>query len=514
MSNSLFTKYRTPAIIVCVVLLAGAFVYYRSLGGGPPTQEGARPLAVRVAKAKIDTVPVYFNALGTVTPPRTVTVKSRVDGELIGLHFEEGQKVREGQLLAEIDPRPFEVQKTQALGNLAKNEALLKDATLDLERYRKLIKERSISQQQLQSQEALVGQYVGSVTADKASVADAELQLTYSRITAPVTGRVGLRKVDVGNIIRASDSDGIVVITQMQPMDVVFTLVEKQIPDVVEAMRRDSRLLVEAWGQDSTKKLAAGYLASMDNQIDTSTGTVKAKAVFDNEDELLFPNQFVNIRLRVKQLDNVLTIPSSAVQRNNKGFFVYVVEDGKTRMQELELGYATDRISVVGSGLQTGDIVVTDGVDRLREGSPVSFRQRRANGTKPVAADGKVPEKAGAAPSSGISSGTKNTPAADAAETTAEPSRGAHNGTNGEDAASQSGESRVLPPADGKPSPAGNGGTVPAVGNATISIKETPPVQGGNRFTESMGAVARNCSLHVSGRYEELSPRQAPVPAP
>ena len=507
MSNSFFTKYRTPAIIVCVVLLLGAALYYfRVVRGTPPPQEGVRPLAVRVAKAKTGTVPVYFNALGTVTPPRTVTVKSRVDGELIALHFREGQKVREGQMLAEIDPRPFEVQKARALGNLAKDEALLKDANLDLERYRKLIKERSISQQQLQSQEALVGQYVGAVTADKAAVADAELQLTYSRITAPVTGRVGLRKVDVGNIVRASDSDGIVVITQMQPMDVVFTLVEKQIPDVVEAMRRDGRLLVEAWGQDNTKKLASGRLVSLDNQIDTSTGTVKAKAMFDNEDELLFPNQFVNVRLRVKQLENVLTIPSSAVQRNNKGFFVYVVEDGKTRMQELELGYATDRNTVVGNGLQSGDIVVTDGVDRLREGSPVTFRQgRSSNGTKSLTPDGAAPVKAESAPTPANPSGTAN-----ATDTGSRPSfQEGKNGTGkAEKPDSRNAESAATVPASSNGTvPARTGGIVPATANGTVSMS-------GSRPGADTVAKERNCSLHASGREEDASIRQAPFAAP
>ena len=381
MNSTFFSRIRIPLIIVCVLLLLGGFIYYRRIQAQAPPREGARPLAVRVATVRSETVPVYFTAIGTVTPPRTVMVKSRVDGELIALHFDEGQKVLEGQLLAEIDPRPFEVQKAQALGNLARDEALLKDAQLDFERYKKLIRERSISQQQLQSQESLVGQYEGAVAADRAAVADADLQLTYSRVTAPVTGRVGLSKVDVGNIIRSSDSEGIVVITQMQPMDVVFTLVEKQIPDVAEAMRREGRLQVEAWGQDNTKKLATGYLLRLDNQIDTSTGTVKAKAVFDNEDDALFPNQFVNVRLKVRELANVPVIPSSAVQRNNNGFFVYVGENGETRMQELETGYATDRITVVDSGLQLGEIVVTDGIDRLREGSKVTFRQRQANAT-------------------------------------------------------------------------------------------------------------------------------------
>lgn len=394
--NVKLTKKRRPGLLVpilAVLVLAGvAFgVYKYVFDTGPKGPPPVKPLTVKARKARQDTVSVYIHALGNVTPPRTVTVRSRVDGELVALHFTEGRRVKEGELLAEIDPRPFEVQKAQAEGALARDEALLKDATLDLERYRKLIRERSVSQQQVQAQEALVGQYQGAVISDKAAVADAELQLTYSRITAPVTGRVGLRRVDVGNIIRSSDTDGIVVITQMQPMEIVFTLVEKQIPDVLAGMRR-GRLEVEAWGQDNTKLLATGTLKSLDNQIDTATGTVKAKAEFGNADETLFPNQFVNIRLRVSELADVLTIPTSAVQRNVNGFFVYVVEDGKTRMQEIQSSYATDLVTVVSRGLQPGDMVVTDGVDRLRQGSRVTVWRPSGNGTEPgKAEDGPLP---------------------------------------------------------------------------------------------------------------------------
>lgn len=384
-----------PKIILVLVLLGIAVGVYKYFGSASKKQPQPIPMSVKAATAKTDNIPVYFNALGTVTPPRTVTVKSRVDGELIALHFTEGRRVKEGELLAEIDPRPFEVQKAQALGALARDEAQLKDARLDLERYRKLIKERSISQQQLQAQEALVGQYEGAVLTDKAAVDDAELQLTYSRITAPVSGRVGLRKVDVGNIVRSSDSDGIVVITQMQPMQVVFTLVEKQIPEVLQAMRGNGYLEVEAWGQSNKNCIARGTLRSLDNQIDTATGTVKAKAEFENTDEALFPNQFVNIRLRVKELKDVLTIPTSAVQRNIKGFFVYVVENGRTRMREIEYSYATDLITVVEKGLNPGDVVVTDGVDRLRDGSRVNVWRPSETGTGPGASEAGSSDGAG-----------------------------------------------------------------------------------------------------------------------
>ena len=390
-------------IAVLILLIAAAASAWVRFGGKEKEREPPKPMVVRAGEARIGNVDVYFKALGTVTSPNTVTVRSRVDGELIALHLREGRFVKEGDLLAEIDPRPFEVQKMQAEGQLARDEALLKQAKQELERYRKLIREHSVSAQQLETQEGLVGQYEGAVLADRAAVADAELQLTYSRVTAPVSGRVGLRKVDVGNMIRSSDSDGIVVITQMQPMDLMFTLVEKQIPEVVQAMRSAGRdetgdsgkLLVEAWGQDNQTLLATGELLTIDNQIDTSTGTVKAKARFANDDYRLFPNQFVNARLKVKTMENVLVIPGAAVQRNNDGFFVYVVEDGKSRARTITTLYTTDTEAVVGSGLKAGDVVVTDGVDRLRDGMRVAVTGTNGidgSGTPP---GGRTKETAG-----------------------------------------------------------------------------------------------------------------------
>lgn len=369
-------RYVIRIALILFLMASGAYSWTR-FGSEKAPREAPAPLSVRVGLARADNVEVFYHALGTVTAPNTVTVRSRVDGELMALHFNEGRFVKEGELLAEIDPRPFQVQKMQAEGELARNEALLNQARLELERYRKLIKEHSVSKQQLETQEGLVGQYEGAVLASKAAVADAELQLTYSRITAPISGRVGLRKVDLGNIIRSSDTEGIVVLTQMRPMDVVFTLVEKQIPTVLPAMRtarREGRTLpVEAWGQDNAKILATGDLLTIDNQIDTATGTVKAKARFSNEDFRLFPNQFVNARLKVQTLENVLVIPSSAVQRNNDGFFVYIIGEGKTSARQITTGYATDAVTVVESGLNSGDVVVTDGVDRLRDGMPVQY---------------------------------------------------------------------------------------------------------------------------------------------
>ena len=368
--SGLFRKLRWPLLAV-VVILAAWFVYKKMTETPPPPRGDARP--VRVAIAAHKDMPVFFNGLGTVTPVNTVLVKSRVDGELLSLHFEEGQTVQAGDLLAVIDPRPYEVMREQAVGSLTRDEALLKDARLDLARYRRLIKEGSIPPQRLQAQEALVGQYEGAVITDKANVADAELMLSYCRITAPVTGRLGLKLVDVGNMIRASDSDGLVIITQVKPMNVVFTLVDRRLPAVLAAMGGSKPLAVECWDQDDKKLLATGKLLTIDNQIDTTTGMVRLKAEFANDDEILFPNQFVNARLLVETLQNVVTIPISAIQRDNEGTFVYRVKDDTARAVKVKTGYSNASDVVILEGLTIGDVVVVDGTDRLRDGINVSF---------------------------------------------------------------------------------------------------------------------------------------------
>ncbi len=274
----------------------------------------------------------------------------------------------------------LEAQLKQAEGALARDAALLKNARTDLVRYQKLIREQSVSTQQLQNQESLVGQYEGAVLTDEGNIAAAKLQIEYCRITAPVTGRVGLRRVDPGNMIHASDASGITVITQTRPIQVVFTLVEKEIPDVLRAVRKagkatpPEKLPVEVWGQDGKELIATGELLTLDNQIDTATGTVKAKAVFDNVDEALFPNQFVNARLRVRVLRQALVIPVSAVQRDNKGAFVYTVNATRAaQVRQVTTGYVSGADTVVEQGLAPGDTVVTDGVDRLRQGTPVKY---------------------------------------------------------------------------------------------------------------------------------------------
>lgn len=337
---------------------------------------------VRVAVALAQDVPHFLNGLGTVLPSSDVLVTSRVDGQLQRLHFKEGQRVKAGDLLAEIDPRPFQATLDQARGTLAKDQAQLDNARKDLARYAKLAQGNFIATQQFETQRALVRQYEGTIEADKAAVDSAALQLSYSRITAPTSGRLGLRNVDEGNMIKASDTSGIVRITEVSPCDVVFTLPESQVPLVVQALRAheddvDHRPLpVEAWDREQKRLLDVGGLLSLDNQIDLSTGTVKLKARFPNAEGALYPNQFVNARLQVRVVKNAITVPTSAVQLGSRGAYVYVAaKNGKGQdavtVRPVTPGIATDALTVIDKGLEPGDLVVVDGLDRLRDGIEV-----------------------------------------------------------------------------------------------------------------------------------------------
>ena len=337
---------------------------------------------VRVAVALAQDVPHFLNGLGTVLPSSDVLVTSRVDGQLQRLHFKEGQRVKAGDLLAEIDPRPFQAALDQARGTLAKDQAQLDNARKDLARYAKLAQGNFIATQQFETQRALVRQYEGTIEADKAAVDSAALQLSYSRITAPTSGRLGLRNVDEGNMIKASDTSGIVRITEVSPCDVVFTLPESQVPLVVQALRAheddvDHRPLpVEAWDREQKRLLDVGGLLSLDNQIDLSTGTVKLKARFPNAEGALYPNQFVNARLQVRVVKNAITVPTSAVQLGSRGAYVYVAaKNGKGQdavtVRPVTPGIATDALTVIDKGLEPGELVVVDGLDRLRDGIEV-----------------------------------------------------------------------------------------------------------------------------------------------
>lgn len=340
-------------------------------GGGRRAAMRSLP-PVQAAATRAAVVPYYLSGLGTITAANTVTVRSRVNGELMALHFQEGQQVKAGDLLAEIDPRPYQVELTQAQGQLAKDQAALANARQDLARYQQLIKTNLISRQELDAQAATVRQAEGTVKADEGSLASAQLQLDYSRITAPINGRVGLKQVDVGNYITSSDTTGIVVLTQTHPIDVVFTLPESEIATVLSAQKTGQPVLVEAWDRANQKKLSQGSLLSMDNQIDTTTGTIKLKARFENSDDALFPNQFVNVRMQVDTLQNALLVPLSAIQMGSEGRFVWVLNDqSQVSKHSVTVGIQYGQEMVVTAGLNDGDRVVTDGIDKLTEGAQV-----------------------------------------------------------------------------------------------------------------------------------------------
>jgi multidrug efflux system membrane fusion protein len=342
--------------------------------GRPPwSAEGDEPVPVRIATAVREPLAVHLKALGTVTPLRTVTVRSRVEGELVRVEFREGEHVKEGQLLAQIDPRSFQVQLEQALGLQQEHLAELANAQGELKRFQDLQDKGYVSAQELSNQEALVRQFEARRKTDQAAVDDARLQLTYTRITAPISGRVGLRAVDAGNLVRVNDAQGIVTITQMRPISVVFTIAEPDLPAVRAAARADPELPVEVWGRDERTRLAVGKLWSLDNQIDTATGTLRARAQFDNADEQLFPNQFVNVRLRVRD-DPATVIPNAAVQYGSRGNFVYVIgADNKAAVRNVELGVTEGERVAVTKGLEPGERVVLEGMDGLRDGRLVEI---------------------------------------------------------------------------------------------------------------------------------------------
>ena len=377
------------AMVIGVVIVAIAALWYwhshsntQTAAGAHAPQAGRKaaaggrkgmPLApVQAATAVEGEVPRYLSGLGTITAANTVTVRSRVDGQLMALHFQEGQQVKAGDLLAEIDPSQFKVALAQAQGQLAKDKATLANAQRDLARYQQLVKTNLVSRQELDAQQALVSESQGTIKADEASVASAQLQLDWSRITAPIDGRVGLKQVDIGNQISSGDTTGIVVITQTHPIDLVFTLPESDIATVVQAQKAGQTLSVEAWDRTNKQKLSDGTLLSLDNQIDTTTGTIKLKARFTNQDDALFPNQFVNARMLVSTEQNAVLIPTAALQMGNDGHFVWVLnEQNKVSKHTVTPGIQDSQQVAISAGLSAGDRVVTDGIDRLTEGAQV-----------------------------------------------------------------------------------------------------------------------------------------------
>jgi len=378
MSHS--SKKRSPArlFLILFLLAAGAAGVYWGQGtvaklGAPPAMSlWAGPTPVRVVQAQTGSLALWLRAIGTVTPLATVTVRPRVEGELVEVLFSEGQAVKAGQLLARIDARPYQIALSQAEGQQQQNLAQLKNAQLDLQRYQTLYKQDSVSRQQLDSQEALVRQYQGTTQIDQARVDDARLQLSYTRITAPIAGRIGLRAVDVGNVVSSGSAEGLAVITQMQPMSVVFAIPETRLAEVRAALRASPALRVEAWDRNAQTRLAEGTLSTLDNRIDTATGTVRLRADFANADEALFPNQFLNVRLHVRSIEDALVIPGDAVQYGANGAYVYVITgEARATVRPVTLGASDDGQVVVLAGLQAGESVAIEGLDRLREGRAV-----------------------------------------------------------------------------------------------------------------------------------------------
>ncbi|RPH25570.1 MdtA/MuxA family multidrug efflux RND transporter periplasmic adaptor subunit [Buttiauxella warmboldiae] len=374
-------------IAVAVMVVIAALFYWRHSSSGneaagmQSTQQrpaGGRPgmrgalAPVQAATATSESVPRYLTGLGTITAANTVTVRSRVDGQLLAIHFQEGQQVKAGALLAEIDPSQFKIALAQAQGQLAKDRATLANARRDLARFQLLVKTNLVSRQQLDAQQALVNESLGTIKADEAAVASAQLQLDWSRITAPIDGRAGLKQVDVGNQISSGDTTGIVVLTQTHPIDLIFTLPENDIATVVKAQKAGVPLSVEAWDRSNKQQLSRGVLLSLDNQIDVTTGTIKLKARFNNEDDALFPNQFVNARMLVDTQQNAVVVPAAAVQMGNEGHFVWVLNsEDKVSKHLVTTGIQDSQKVVITAGLSAGERVITDGIDRLTEGAKV-----------------------------------------------------------------------------------------------------------------------------------------------
>ncbi|MDE2285589.1 MAG: efflux RND transporter periplasmic adaptor subunit [Hyphomicrobiales bacterium] len=363
--------------VVIGIFLVG-YLIYRSSGTAPPAggrhaqQAAAGVQPVGAATVGTGDIRVIVNALGTVTPIATVTVQTQISGQLQQVAFTEGQLVKQGDFLAQVDPRPYQLLQAQYEGQLAHDQGLLAQAQVDLERYQKLAEQNSIARQQYEDQVYIVQQYQGTVKLDQAQVDQQKLNVIYCHIVSPVTGRVGLRLVDPGNYVQTTASTGLAVITQMQPITVIFPIPEDDLPDVLPTLNAGGTFQVTVYDRANVKLLATGRVIALDSQIDTTTGTVKVRAQFDNADNALFPNQFVNAQLLVKTLTNVVTVPTAAIQRGAPGTYVYVIKDGKVTVRTIKAGPTDGPMTAVTSGLSAGEQVVIDGTDRLRDGARVT----------------------------------------------------------------------------------------------------------------------------------------------
>ena len=389
-------RTRSIIIVLIAILAGGGFIWWLTHrapaadpagggggGGGGQGRSGRRPPAtVGIARVAAQDVPLTLDALGTVTPAVTATVRTRINGTLDKVLFREGQTVSAGQLLAEVDPRPYRIALQQAQGTLARDTAQAKQAQIDLQRYQTLLQQDSIARQQVDTQRALVGQLGGTIATDKAAVDAAKLNLAYTRVVAPVSGQVGLRQVDVGNYVTTGDTNGVVILTQVRPIDVQFTLPEAQLPQVIAGVRKSGHLPVQALDRSGGTALAQGTFATFDNRVDTTTGTVKAKARFANSDGALFPNQFVNVRLTYDTLQQALVVPITAIRNGPKGQFVYVVhmDDRTAELRNITSGPTANGMVAVTDGVKLGETVVTEGADRLTDGGKVVLPGDRRGG--------------------------------------------------------------------------------------------------------------------------------------
>lgn len=396
-----------PWLLLLAVLGAGYYYWVKKpappasnkaggKAGGQRGQGAGGAAPVDAAKAFKGNIGVYVTGLGAVTPIYTVTVKSQVNGQLIAVHYKEGDIVQKGDLLAEIDPRPYEAQLTQYQGQLMRDQATLDNARIDQTRYETLLKQNAVPEQQLATQIATVKADEGIVKNDQGLIQAVQVNLAYTRITAPITGRVGLRLVDPGNFIQTSDTTGLLVITQLQPISVIFTIAEDQLPAIYAKQRAGQKLPVDAFDREMMTKLASGTLTTIDNEIDQTTGTVKLRATFDNSHNELFPNQFVNARLLQQEKSGVILVPSAAVQRNSQSTYVYVVKpDSTVTVRQVSVSTSDDNNTEVDSGLEEGDVVVLTGVDKLQEGSKVVAHLEGASGSGARTSKGQAAKKTG-----------------------------------------------------------------------------------------------------------------------